>query len=171
MELRDKSPVFIVDDDSLYLKVLKHKLSNDSTIDVRIFEKGESCIENLKMNPEIVLLDYNLNSDNPRAKSGLEVLQEIKAVSPQTKVVMVSGYDNIDYVVNSFKLGASDYILKNALAPGKIQTAIHRLINKIHHDSEERSYHNGVKLMLMITGAIFAASVIIQVFFPRLFDK
>ena len=170
MEPTTKSPVFIVDDDSLYLKVLKHKLEQEPNIEVSTFSGGESALKNMAMKPEVVLLDYNLNSDNPDGKSGLDTLQQIKNMSPDTKVVMISGYDNVDYVVNSFKMGASDYILKNALAPGKAYLTINKLLHKIHAGAEDRMYSKGVKMMLMIVGIIFAVSILIQLFFPRLFN-
>jgi len=44
--------------------------------------------------------------------SGLDVLKEIKRISPQTPVIMVTAYGTIQNAVEAMKEGASDYILK-----------------------------------------------------------
>lgn len=44
--------------------------------------------------------------------SGLNVLKEIKRISPQTSVIMVTAYGTIQNAVDAMKEGASDYILK-----------------------------------------------------------
>lgn len=44
--------------------------------------------------------------------SGLEVLKEIKRISPKTPVIMVTAYGTIQNAVDAMKEGASDYILK-----------------------------------------------------------
>jgi two-component system response regulator HydG len=61
----------------------------------------------VNINFEIVLCDFRLGD-----KDGKDVLQEIKATSPQTIVIIITGYSDIKTAVDVIKLGAFDYITK-----------------------------------------------------------
>lgn len=52
---------------------------------IEVFNTGLECIVNLKMNPSIIILDYQMEKMN-----GLDILKEIKRVNPSTHMVMVS---------------------------------------------------------------------------------
>ncbi len=68
-----KSPkIFIVEDDIFFASILKNEISNKRLGEIEIFSTGESFIDNLHKRPDIVLLDYNLNTTN-----GIEVLKKI----------------------------------------------------------------------------------------------
>jgi len=56
---------------------------------------------------DVVLLDINLPKLN-----GVEVLKRLKQKSPNTEVIMITGYGDIKSAVNSIKQGARDYITK-----------------------------------------------------------
>jgi len=59
--------------------------------------------------PDVVLLDIRMSDSD-----GLEALDKIHREVPNTRVVMLSTYDNPTYVARSVALGASDYVLKGA---------------------------------------------------------
>jgi DNA-binding NtrC family response regulator len=56
---------------------------------------------------DVVLLDINLPKLN-----GVEVLKRLKQKSPDTEVIMITGYGDIKSAVDSIKQGARDYITK-----------------------------------------------------------
>lgn len=60
---------------------------------------------------DLVLLDINIPG-----RSGLEVLEEIKAVAPGTPVIVVSGYSEDDFALRALKLRAAGYLTKNCVA-------------------------------------------------------
>lgn len=89
---------------------------------VGIIKNGRDIIEAVTtLKPEVVVLDLSLPSVN-----GLQACKEIKAVAPQTKVVMVSVSDDVDVTREALRLGASAFLLKN-LAASELQTTINRL--------------------------------------------
>ncbi|MBC20298.1 MAG: DNA-binding response regulator [Planctomycetaceae bacterium] len=67
----------------------------------------DTVAETMACKPDVVLLDVRMNED-----SGLDALEEIKQIQPQTPVVILSTYDNPTYVARAHALGASDYITK-----------------------------------------------------------
>jgi DNA-binding NarL/FixJ family response regulator len=60
---------------------------------------------------DLVLLDLNIPG-----RSGLEVLEEIKRVTPATPVLVISGYPEAEFAMRAFKLRASGYLTKVEVA-------------------------------------------------------
>jgi response regulator RpfG family c-di-GMP phosphodiesterase len=106
--------VFLVDDDLMYLVAMEHfLLQYIPTLKIRIFQTGESSLKHLeKYPPDIVILDYFLDSEVAYAKNGVDILKKIKALHPKVKVVMLSRQNDIKVVMNCIRYGASDYISK-----------------------------------------------------------
>jgi len=59
--------------------------------------------------PDVVLLDIRMADGD-----GLEALDEIRTLVPETKVMMLSTFDNPTYMARAAALGASDYLLKGS---------------------------------------------------------
>ena len=74
--------------------------------DVHLFDKG--ALDALIEEPDIIFLDQMMNS-----VSGTDALRAIKRFNPDTYVVLVSGQSRIQVAVDSLKLGAFDYVIKN----------------------------------------------------------
>ena len=60
--------------------------------------------------PEYLLVDLRL----PGAKSGLDIVRDIKALDPSTIVVVLTGYGSIATAVEAVRLGAAEYLTKPA---------------------------------------------------------
>lgn len=61
---------------------------------------------------DVVLLDMNFSAGVNSGNEGLYWLKEIKKISPQTPVIMITAYGDVDLAVKALKEGASDFILK-----------------------------------------------------------
>ncbi len=108
-----KPLVFVVEDDAFFLEILKSKLSNDEKYTLKGFESAESCIENLNQKPDVIVLDYNLDKENPKAINGLEAVKKIKVDLPLTKIIMLSGQNSLEIAAKIFELGVYDYVIKD----------------------------------------------------------
>ena len=71
-----------------------------------------------KYQPDVVLMDIQMPGT-----SGLEALRNIKRVSPNTKVLMLTSFDDDDKIFAAICNGASGYLLKDD-NPDKVETAI-----------------------------------------------
>lgn len=109
MENTGNFKVFITDDDIFCLNMYEQYLSELQYIDLSLFHNGQSCLDNLKLKPDLIFLDHNMANMN-----GLEVLKKIKEISPQTHVVMVSSQESINIAITSLKFGAFDYVVKDS---------------------------------------------------------
>jgi len=116
--------LFLVDDDPLYLKSLEIEFAQNTESEIMTFSTGEKCLENLSRDPDIIILDYYLNSVDKHAINGLEILDRIKIASPHIPVIMLSSQDKIEVAVNCMKHQAFDYIVKSETAFLRLQKAI-----------------------------------------------
>ena len=125
----NKILLFLVDDDALFLKSLEIEFAENTESVLKTYTTGELCLENISQNPDVVILDYHLNSINKNAINGLETLDRIKKANQAIPVVMLSSQDKIEVAVNCIKHQAFDYIVKSETAFIRLQ----KIITTIFH--------------------------------------
>jgi two-component system, NtrC family, response regulator AtoC len=101
-----KCNILIVDDEPLISEsitlIFKDEYSFESAF------SAKECLEKLKYNDyDVILLDINLPD-----RSGLDIISEIKEYVPETLIIMITAYDDVQYAVSAFKRGIYDYIVK-----------------------------------------------------------
>jgi len=124
MKKDTKILLFLVDDDALFLKSLEIEFGDNTESVIQTYATGELCLENITQNPDVIILDYHLNSIDKNAINGLETLDRIKKVNQAIPVVMLSSQDKIEVAVNCMKHQAYDYIVKSETAFIRLQKTI-----------------------------------------------
>lgn len=124
MQNPKKIKVFIVDDDDLFLKALVIQFRENPIYEVVTFATGELCIEDIHNTPDIVILDYHLNSIEKNAMNGLKTLDIIKKINNDIPVIMVSAQDKIEVAVSCIHHKAIDYVVKSETAFVRLQKII-----------------------------------------------
>ncbi len=107
----EKITILIADDHKLIRETWSFILSSDSRFKV-IAEcsNGEEAVALIVNNkPDIALLDINMSPVN-----GIEATEQIRQLSPSTKVIGVSMHSQPAYVKKLLKTGASGYVTKNS---------------------------------------------------------
>jgi DNA-binding NtrC family response regulator len=125
----EKRLLFLVDDDALFLKALEIEFSDNNEWVIKTFPTGELCLENISQNPDIIILDYHLNSIEKDAINGLQTLNRIKTANQTIPVIMLSAQDKIEVAVNCMKYHAHDYIVKSETAFLRLQKAISTILH------------------------------------------
>lgn len=103
-----KKRILAVDDNAIVLTRIENTLSND--YEVITVNSGVRALRYLKEEkPDLILLDIQMAQ-----KDGIETLREIRNMEEREDipVIMLTGVENKDVVVESAKLGICDYILK-----------------------------------------------------------
>jgi DNA-binding NarL/FixJ family response regulator len=102
--------VLVVDDHPIVRQGIRSLLSNyPEFAEVGAVEGGTAVFDYfLTHQPDITLLDIRLQGE-----SGLEVLGKIRQLRPDAKVLMLTSFDDTEYVLGALKAGAQGYILKN----------------------------------------------------------
>ncbi|MAZ73261.1 MAG: response regulator [Flavobacteriaceae bacterium] len=103
------SKILIIEDEAAIRRVLVKILSEENnSYQVTEAEDGLAGIELIKKDDfDLVLCDIKM----PKM-DGVEVLEAIKKIKPETPIVMISGHGDLDTAVNTMRLGAFDYISK-----------------------------------------------------------
>lgn len=102
--------VVIIDDNPLIIQSLEetidwHSLSCEVVGKSTSGETGRRIIK--KLMPEIIISDIRMPGID-----GLDMIEFIKPVVPNAKVIVISGYEDFEYANRAIKIGVSDYILK-----------------------------------------------------------
>jgi two-component system OmpR family response regulator len=111
-----KPLIFLVDDDALFLKSIEIDFTQNTESYIKTFATGELCLENISQNPDIIILDYYLNSIDINAINGIETLDRIKTANPLIPVIILSSQDKIEVAVICMKHNAFDYVVKSETA-------------------------------------------------------
>ncbi len=141
--------IYLVDDDDLFLKTALHNLSQNKSFTIKTFTTGEDVLKALNKKPDIIILDYFLDSEKPNSMTGIKVLQEIKQISPNVEVIMLSGQEDIDVAVNSVKYGAVDYVVKNKSAFIRVQNDIKRVTKSKDKEADQESFRKFARTMII----------------------
>ncbi|MEO5945456.1 MAG: response regulator [Chitinophagaceae bacterium] len=119
-----KIKIFLVDDDAVFLKSLEIDFLQQAGFGVETFPTGELCLANLSNNPDVIILDYHLDGINKNAMNGIETLDKIKEILPDTPVIMLSSQDKIDVAISCMHHRAFDYVVKSETAFLRLQKSI-----------------------------------------------
>jgi DNA-binding NarL/FixJ family response regulator len=133
--------LLIVDDHQMVrdgIRVMLESQSKQFSFIITEAENGETAIKLiLKNDYDIVLIDYQL----PKM-TGRETVETILLYKPNTKILALSNYDELNYINNMLEAGVDGYILKN-VEPYELITAIKTILN------DKTFYSNEVALKLI----------------------
>ncbi|MEW5895764.1 MAG: sigma-54 dependent transcriptional regulator [Candidatus Omnitrophota bacterium] len=119
---RREQDILIVDDERLIRESLFEILRIEG-YRAHMASSAEEALDFLKDNKvDIALTDLKLPN-----MSGIELLEEIKAMSPETQVIVITGYGSIESAVDAIKKGAYNYITK-PVNDDEIKASIHKII-------------------------------------------
>ncbi len=98
--------VYIVDDEQVARDGIA--LALERRYQIEAFPSAEAAIGAMARGaPDLILLDVGLPGMN-----GVEALEKIKRLNPETLVIMITAYEDVKTVVSAMKLGAYDYVVK-----------------------------------------------------------
>ncbi|PLX99187.1 MAG: sigma-54-dependent Fis family transcriptional regulator [Desulfuromonas sp.] len=99
--------ILFIDDDKAILELLRVTFE-DEPADLYFAEDSTSGLKIVReQRPNVAVIDIRLPG-----KSGLEILQEIKAINPEIVVIMTTGHNTTQNAIEAMKYGAYDFLLK-----------------------------------------------------------
>ncbi|HEX3028566.1 MAG TPA: response regulator transcription factor [Clostridia bacterium] len=130
--------VFIADDDPYILEGIRHILRWEE-FGIEIIgtaSNGFEALEALKKHPaDILITDIKM----PKM-DGLELIKRVRDTNPAARFIILSGYDDFEYLKESIKLGIENYILK-PINSEELEKTITSTLDKISKDKSERLKH------------------------------
>jgi DNA-binding NarL/FixJ family response regulator len=115
--------VLLVDDDDLMRAGLAAVLSSDKTVDVvGEASDGRRVLEQVRaLGPDVVLMDVRMPD-----LDGIAATREVVAAFPEAKVVILTTFEQDDYIFGALNAGASGFLLKRT-SPEELIAAIHNV--------------------------------------------
>lgn len=104
-----KYSILVIDDEIEILDMLSRFLNRNPNFTVQTFSNPVSALSSINNNTkyDLVLLDIMMPQMN-----GLDVLEKLKEINSDQKVIMMTAYSTLDKVLKSHKIGATNYIMK-----------------------------------------------------------
>ena len=103
-----KYSIVIIDDEVEIIDMLSRFLSRNQNFAVQTFSNPVSALSSLNSTKcDLVLLDIMMPQMN-----GLDVLEKLKDMNSDQKVIMMTANSTLDKVLKSHKIGATNYIMK-----------------------------------------------------------
>ena len=157
--------IFIVEDDAMYSRALENYLCSEiPDIQITTFSTGEACLHSMHLDPDLVVLDYLLNSEFPYAWNGLDIYEHIKRIAPYTSVVMLSCQRNIDTELQTLEKGLAGYVVKSPEAFGKIkQFALQAMESMNEEENEKKEGKELFSTTMLILALIFFVSFFMMI--------
>lgn len=117
--------LMIVDDEKILRNGFKH-MTDWSSKGIHIISEainGQDALEKIKIQmPDVVLTDIKMPVMN-----GIELTKKISKIYPHIKVIVLSGYDDYQFVRESMKYGAVDYLLKASVDADEVYDILSHL--------------------------------------------
>jgi DNA-binding NarL/FixJ family response regulator len=118
--------VFIVEDNPAFAKTIQSFLTENfpQIKKAHIFPVGEACVMELHKNPDLIIMDYHLDSKYYDAETGLETIKKIRTVKPEINTLVLSAQEKIDVVIEVVKENKCSYIKKDVNAFKKLEEMV-----------------------------------------------
>lgn len=114
--------IFIIEDDVLAATLMQQGLSKFEAFEITHFTTAEACIHHLTDKPDIVIIDYNLPG-----MDGIALMNAVKSQAPSALIIICSGQEDVSIVVDCYRNGANDYILKNEQMLANLENSVKNL--------------------------------------------
>ena len=142
MQERADNRVLLVDDEAGIRKVLGIALA-DSGYEVTTAENGEAALSLFReLKPPIVLTDIKMPD-----MDGIELLQYIKAESPDTEVIMFTGHGDMELAIKSLKCDATDFVTK-PINDEILEIALKKARERIHLRRQLREHTENLERLV-----------------------
>ncbi|WP_114416359.1 response regulator transcription factor [Marinospirillum perlucidum] len=105
----DKLRILIIDDDEIFGQVLERAFGKRGYEVAYVQDEHQALAKTQDFEPDYITLDLKLEGS-----SGLNLLPQLVEASPQSKIVVLTGYSSIATAVEAIKLGAVNYLCKPA---------------------------------------------------------
>lgn len=121
--------LFVVDDDPVITKLVVKRFNSDN-YRVESFEYGEDALKELSRKPDLIILDYLFHKYDQEVMNGMEIFDKIKEVDRDVPVIMLSGQDKGEIVLELARKGIDDYVIKDTNLLDNLNASIIELLSR-----------------------------------------
>lgn len=132
--------IIIAEDDEWYSKFLEYNINLTFDWEIVIARTFKELEKELHSSPDIITLDYNLPDID-----GENAIQTIKRISPSSKILIISGQNDVKTAMGLLSLGAQDYIVKDTDTKERMWQSLQSIADQIELEKRVESLENEVK--------------------------
>jgi CheY-like chemotaxis protein len=121
--------IFVVDDDP-FITMLVEKRFTPEGYRVVVFDYGEDCLKELDQNPDLIILDYLFHRSGGEVMNGMAILDAIKLRKPDIPVIILSGQDKGEVVLELARKGIEEYVIKDNKLIDNLSNAIKEILSR-----------------------------------------
>ena len=96
--------------DTLFTYIKQYEQERDTAFEATPFEKADDFLAVYNGDYDIILMDIEMETRT----AGLDAASQILSQYPEVKIIILTSYEDDENVFQAFKLGVSDYVLKNS---------------------------------------------------------
>ncbi len=137
--------------------MLEYYLSLNPDYIIQKFDSAKAALAKMHEKPDVVTLDYSMPD-----MTGDQILTQIKESSPETKVIVISGQEDVKIALDLLKKGAYDYIVKDEDAKDRLWNSIINLRENVELKRELENLKEEVGRKYDFSNAIIGNSPVIQ---------
>jgi len=141
--LKRQVRVAIIEDDEFYGSLIRRHVENHFRIvepsfdaEIDLYSSSGDFFENLDKGMDILVMDYYVENDEGEVViPGLEILRLVKNICSQCKVIVTSGQKNENVVMELYRNGISDYIVKSEDTLIRLTRALKEVTNELKKET------------------------------------
>ena len=158
--MTEKIRVLIADDHAIVREGIRMILAMQDDIEVvgEAADGGEAIEKAEKLSPQVILMDISMPG-----LGGLEATLEILKRKPESKILVLTQYDNTEYIYRFLKAGAAGYLLKKAVGSD--------LVSAIRAVSQGKSFIDPTVADQVIKGFLEKPEAKDEVIYDNLSDR
>ncbi|HKR03716.1 MAG TPA: response regulator [Bacteroidia bacterium] len=161
MKNENAAIVFIIEDDIIFLEMIHDFIKlKFPFLKLHKFTNGEDALKQIRLDPQIVIIDFFLDSKNKGAQNGLDILLHFRKLDPSIRIVMLSSQEKPEIAASVIKYGAYDYVVKNETALNRVEIILTHLTGHLILDQKVI-----MTKLLMVLGAAGLIGLLIALAF------
>ncbi len=121
--------IFFIDDDRMILNLLEYTFQSRQDYHVVTYQTGEECLENLHLDPKLIVLDHILTSTSGDKLDGMDTLKEIRKINKEIPVIILTGQGDDELLSEYMEQGANRFLTKDDFFIDSLIEAIQQMIS------------------------------------------
>lgn len=153
--------VLVIEDNEQMSEMIKdHIAQKFSSAEISVFNSGEEALNETKTSPDVIILDFQLDSQNPKALNGIQILGKLKKQF-NSPVIFMSAQEKPEVSANIIKYGAYDYVVKNRESFQRLEIIITNILNSGNQKQSSGSQKTIITVLVGII-TILAATIVVM---------
>ncbi|HNP47569.1 MAG TPA: response regulator [Bacteroidia bacterium] len=156
--------IVVIEDNQQIAEMTKDFLEmNFPEAETVVYATGEEAIQKTTVSPDVFIVDYNLDSVDPKALNGIQIMMKMKE-RHKTPVIFLTAQENATMAANIIKHGAYDYVAKsNQDSFTRLKISINNVLEKSKLEKEAVKHRKFIGILAVALVALVVGIILLKV--------